>query len=211
MKLPYFILEVTAMEKYADKLINQIWTTRVSRINAEKRLQQKETFIEGINIYYSCFTVLLSIVLLVKQNYIYSLLSLAMTIILMISILYFKSLRYAERARDYRNNYTELHRLEFRLSHVNTEEEIGEIEQKYCALLDEAENHIPFDYYKTVAESHDPYKAAKWTSYIKHRYYWGTFWRGIIKVICIILPPALTCLAYWGQSYGWVDSIQSMG
>ena len=40
------------MEKYKD-LSDQIWTTRISRVNAEKRLVNKEAFFQGINIYYS--------------------------------------------------------------------------------------------------------------------------------------------------------------
>ena len=34
---------------------NQIWCTRVSRVNAEKRLKHKEAFAEGLNIYYSLY------------------------------------------------------------------------------------------------------------------------------------------------------------
>lgn len=205
-KLPYFSLEDTAMADLAknkETLNNQIWTTRISRVNAEKRLQEKESFIEGINIYYSCYTVLLSVILLVVQNFACTLLSLSMTITLLISIIYFKGLRYTERARDYRNHYIELQRLEFQLSHADTEEKIFGIEQEYCKLLGEAENHITFDYYKTIAQSHDPYKKTRWTCSVKTFYFWGVIWRKIIKIICIILPPALTLIAYWGQCHGW--------
>lgn len=48
------------MEKYKD-LSDQIWTTRISRVNAEKRLVNKEAFFQGINIYYSCVTIIFSI------------------------------------------------------------------------------------------------------------------------------------------------------
>jgi len=37
------------LEKYKD-LSDQIWTTRISRVNAEKRLINKEAFFQGINI-----------------------------------------------------------------------------------------------------------------------------------------------------------------
>ena len=43
------------------RLKDQIWTTRVSRINAERRLINKEKFIQAINIYYSCVTIIFSI------------------------------------------------------------------------------------------------------------------------------------------------------
>ncbi|WP_352416302.1 SLATT domain-containing protein [Oscillibacter ruminantium] len=191
-----------------DKLNNQIWTTRTSRINSEKRLKHKQSFIEGINIYYSCFTVLLSIILLVKQNYPYSVLSLAMTIILTISILYFKSLRYADRAKDFRKNYTELQRLEFRLSHEINDEELTCIEQKYCTLLDGAENHIEFDYYKTVAQSHGDYKTKNWTNTVKWKYCWNVVWRKILEGVLIALPILLLLIVYWGQCDGWFVGVQ---
>ena len=50
------------MEKYKD-LSDQIWTTRISRVNAEKRLVNKEAFFQGINIYYSCVTIIFSILI----------------------------------------------------------------------------------------------------------------------------------------------------
>ena len=50
------------------KLRDQIWTTRVSRVNAEKRLVNKNSFIQGINIYYSCVTILFSILALINND-----------------------------------------------------------------------------------------------------------------------------------------------
>ena len=55
------------MEKYKD-LSDQIWTTRISRVNAEKRLINKEAFFQGINIYYSCVTIIFSILTLLNKN-----------------------------------------------------------------------------------------------------------------------------------------------
>lgn len=188
------------------KLSDQIWTTRISRVNAEKRLKSTASFVEGINIYYSCFTVLLSIILLSKQSYVFSLLTLFMTISLTISILFFKGLRYPERARDYRKNYTELQKLEFKLSHEITDEELLDIEQQYCVLLDDAENHISFDYYKTVAESSGDYKTDRWSDEIKFRYYLGLIWRYTLKCVVILLPIALVIVIIWGQKYGWISS-----
>lgn len=190
-------------ETVKNKLSDQIWTTRTSRINAEKRLKSTASFVEAINIYYSCFTVLLSIILLSEQSYTLSLLTLSMTIILTISILFFKSLQYSERARNYRKNYTELQKLEFQLSHISTEKELEDIEQQYCVLLDDAENHIPFDYYKTVAESRGDYKTNRWTCDIKFKYYRGLIWRYILKFVIILLPIALVIIILWGQKYGW--------
>ena len=43
------------------QLQDQIWTTRISRVNAEKRMVNKNGFIQGINVYYSCVTIIFSI------------------------------------------------------------------------------------------------------------------------------------------------------
>lgn len=71
------------MEKYKD-LSDQIWTTRISRVNAEKRLINKEAFFQGINIYYSCVTIIFSILTLLNKNEKLSL----MTVFMTISLLY---------------------------------------------------------------------------------------------------------------------------
>ena len=42
--------------------------TRLNRINAANRLQRTETFLQGINIYYSCFTAVLSVLTLLSKS-----------------------------------------------------------------------------------------------------------------------------------------------
>lgn len=197
-----------ADEKYIKSIKDQIWATRVSRVNAEMRLKSKESFIQAINIYYSCFAVFLSICLLIKQDFVYSLLTLTMTIVLMISILYFKSLKYAERALDYRTNYTELQKLEFKLSHIEiTAEQIHFIEEAYCKLLAESENHIEFDYLKTVAKSKEDFKKDRWSKQKANLYWWNLIWRLIIKTLCIILPILLLFLAFCWKTNGWFNNL----
>ena len=49
------------MENKYKTLTEQIWTTRISRVNAEKRLVAKESFAQCTNIYYSIFTIIFSI------------------------------------------------------------------------------------------------------------------------------------------------------
>lgn len=189
-------------ESSLNSLKNQIWTTRICRVNAEKRLNNKEAFIEGINIYYSCYTVILSIFLLIYSNSLLNYISLVMTITLTISILYFKSLRFSERANNYRRNYTRLQMLELKLDQSLSEAEISDIKKKYCLLLCSNENHITFDYYKTVADSRDmDYKKARWNKEISIKYYWGILWRISIKFICIVFPIIITIIAFWGRDF----------
>ena len=127
-------------------LKDQIWTTRVSRINAERRLVKKEKFIQGINIYYSCVTIIFSILSLINGDNNLSLITTFMSICLLVTILYLNAERYMDHARDYRSNYTALHKLEMRLEKSGiTPKEIEEIRLEYCDLLDSAWNHTTYD------------------------------------------------------------------
>lgn len=174
---------------------DQIWATRVSRINAEKRLINKEKFFQGINIYYSCITIIFSILSLYYHDDKLSLMTVFMTITLLIAILYLNGQRYLEQAREYRKNYTEIHKLEFQTKHVkeDDEEQIREIENKYCQLLDLNNNHITYDYYRTVYGSSGEYRERYWKN-VKGKYYFNVFWRAIIKIVLIILPIILYLL-----------------
>ena len=88
------------------QLKDQIWTTRISRVNAEKRMVNKNGFIQGINIYYSCVTIMFSILSLINNDNKLGLVTTFMTIAVLIAVLYLNSLRYTEIAREYRKNYT---------------------------------------------------------------------------------------------------------
>ena len=113
-------------------LKDQIWTTRVSRINAERRLITKEKFIQGLNIYYSCVTIIFSILSLINGNNNLSLITTFMSICLLVTILYLNAERYMDHARDYRRNYTALHKLEMQLDNPSiTLDEIAEIRLEY--------------------------------------------------------------------------------
>lgn len=165
------------MEKYKD-LSDKIWTTRISRINAEKRLISKEAFFQGINIYYSCVTIIFSILTLLNGNEKLSLMTVFMTISLLIVILYLNGQKYLEHAREYRKNYTELQKLEFELKNIDNDdvELIKNICSRYCDLLDSSSNHISFDYYKTVYDSSGEYKNKNWKN-VEFRYYYNVIWR----------------------------------
>ena len=170
------------------QLQDQIWTTRISRVNAEKRMVNKNGFIQGINIYYSCVTIIFSILSLINNDNKLGLVTTFMTIAVLIAVLYLNSLRYTEIAREYRKNYTQLHQLELQLSNEEiSKQEISEIKEKYCELLDSACNHITFDFYCTVAGSNGEYRSKYWNG-IKHKYRWGCLWRCLIKIIVTVLP-----------------------
>ena len=176
------------MERYKG-LANQIWTTRVSRVNAEKRLVNKEAFTQGINIYYSCVSIIFSILSLVNKDENLSLMTVFMTISLLIVILYLNNQKYLEHAREYRKNYTELQKLEFKLEGIedNEVEKIKEIAIEYCNLMDSSSNHISFDYYETVHGSTGDYRDKNWKN-VRVKYYFNQMWRWGLKFVVLVLP-----------------------
>ena len=178
---------------YIEKLSDQIWITRISRVNAEKRLQHKDMFIQGINVYYSCVTILFSVLSYINKDEILSLLATFVTIFLLISILFLNSQQYSKTAKNYKDNYTELQKLEFKLKHVNIEEsdKIVEIEKNYCDLMNTYSNHITYDYYRTIFNSNKTFKEKHNFKYISFMYFFGVLWRFILQVIIILLPILL--------------------
>lgn len=184
-----------------EKFQNQVWITRMSRVNAEKRLLSKEGFVQAVNIYYSCATVAMSTMLLVEEDLNYSLTTLIMTIALLIGVLYFKSLRFTERAMDFRRIYTRLQRIEFSLHNKNMgKTELSDLQSEYCRLMAEGENHISFDYYKAVMNSKGNYKKNNCTKSIKAKYRWGECWRVLIKIMVIVLPIILLAIPFFTES-----------
>ena len=181
-----------------DQFKNQVWITRVSRVNAEKRLLRKKNFTEFINIYYSCIMIIFSIFSIIYESSNLSLVSLVMSICLLVAILYVNNQNYFERARKFRENYTKLQNIEFQLSRLNEEDtdSLYKLQEEYCNLLDLNENHISFDYICTMYRSNINFRIKRnfvgCSSYLK--YYWGWLWRCIFCVIIIILPWTLSFL-----------------
>lgn len=182
------IMEKDKYQRFKD----QVWTTRISRANAEKRLINKENFFQGINIYYSCITIIFSILSLYYHDDELSLMTVFMTISLLTVILYLNGQKYLEHAREYRKNYTAIHKLEFQLEHLDeeSEDEIQAIENKYCELLDSSSNHTSYDYYCTVYGSNKIYKEKRWKS-VWWKFYLNIVWRIGIKILVIVLPVLL--------------------
>ena len=168
------------------KLADQIWLTRISRIKAENRLIEKEHFVQFINIYYSLFAIICSIISYHYNDTKMGLFTIIITISLMVSILYLNGQKYLESARDYRTNYTQLHRLEMELK--DSSSDLKTIRNKYCELLNTSSNHTEYDYLKALSNASDEYKEKKgWEK--KRLFYWlGYAWRSSLKIIFLLLP-----------------------
>lgn len=173
-------------------LKDQIWTTRVSRINAERRLIKKEKFVQGTNIYYSCVMIIFSILSLINENNSLSLVTTFMSICLLVTILYLNAERYMDHARDYRSNYTALHKLEMSLEKEPiAPDEIAKIRLEYCDLLDSACNHTTYDYYCTVFQSSGDYFKNRCKCRVVVGFIWGKIWRATVMIALVVLPFAV--------------------
>ena len=190
------------MDQIIENLQNQIWITRASRINAEKRMLRNDRLVQGFNIYYTCITVLMSICLLAWQDRIFSILTTVMSVALLIIVLFFKSLHYPERAFDFRRIYTELQKLEFQLNRDGNDSDLKEIHDRYCQLMAEGENHITFDYFKAICYSGRDFRKEKMTTKMWLGYVWGVIWRHLIVVLVAIIPMFLIGLGFWVKQYG---------
>ena len=186
-----------------EHLKNQIWTTRTSRINAEKRLLRNELFLQGVNIYYSCVTVLASICLLKWESQLLGLLITFMSVSLLIVVLFCKTLRFSERAFDFRRIYSELQKLEFKLGDPDLgKTDIIDIQRKYCDLMAAGENHITYDYYKALWNSHKSYRVEHMDGWMISKYFWGVTWRFLVAALVIAFPLILVMAVIWGEKYG---------
>lgn len=174
------------------QLEDQIWFTRISRTKAEKRLIDKEAFIQAINIYYSLISIICSIISFAYGDEKMGLFTIIITIGLLVSILYLNGQRYGDSARDYRKNYTELQQLEMKLKNPNAD--LEGIRERYCQLLNTTSNHIEFDYWRAVENASKEYKNKKDWDGIKKRLFWGKAWRLGVKIIVIILPIIILAL-----------------
>ena len=166
-------------------------TTRLNRINAANRLQRTENFLQGINIYYSCYTAVLAVLSLVVENKSLSVWSAALTVILAISIVYLNAQKYGSRAQELQTNYIALHRLLFEIEKAEASNDTTRFKyftDRYCELLQTSENHISLDYLQQVKQKDELKKSEK------VEYYFTITLRWTIKTLLILIPVIVSII-----------------
>ena len=138
-----------------DRLDRNIWITRKCRINASERLLNNAKFLDFLNVYFSIFTILLSIFSLDTSKFSETMInsdklplfSLAISVVLTISIVYASSLGYRDRSAALKQNYIALQSLLDRLAVTDNEDtkSLLIISDEYTDLLDAVENHLEVD------------------------------------------------------------------
>jgi len=128
--------------------------TRRARIEASDRLISSERFIQNINIYYSCFTVILSILCLLDNSPVLSIISTLLTSILAISIVFLNAQHYGDRTQRFHDNFLELYHLLFDVRAAIRSREYThthDLEAHYIELLKSIENHTQQDFLQILS------------------------------------------------------------
>lgn len=171
------------------KLVNNIWTTRKCRINASERLLRSAKFVEFLNVYYSIFLIILSLFSLIKHNDNFSLVSIILSIILTISIIYANATGLRDRSTALKQNYIDLQILLdqlFLMETPNNQKELLSISEKYAELLKMSENHLSIDFYKLKSTSSDEsltMNKKEWVEYILF-----ILWYILRRLLLIAIP-----------------------
>lgn len=177
------------MSKNLNSLKYNVWMTRKARINESERLLCLETFIQYVNIYYSCFLCILSVYGLTTTNDKIGITSTVISIILTIFIVYLNSKKFGDRAQQLKVNYIDLHKLYFKLSNLdeNTDYTLIEYQNEYTDLLSNCENHSSHDYYRILLRE----KKIDTKSKLGLIYYTHKIFRWFCALIVILIPILL--------------------
>ena len=162
--------------------------TRRARMEASDRLISSERFIQNINIYYSCFTVILSILCLLDNNPVLSIISTLLTSILAISIVFLNAQHYGDRAQQFHDNFLELYQLLFDVRAAIRSREYThthDLEVRYIELLKSIENHTQQDFLQILSLK-DRTRARRDKDYKKQ-------FSGLSKA-CFIIKRIITCV-----------------
>lgn len=188
------------------KLLSDIKATRKNRINASERLLTQERYVQAVNIYYSCFASVVSIIGLACGRKSYGVISALLTVLLAISIVYLNAQKFGDRAQQLKTNYIALHQLQFDIDNAIIGRDascIGDYQHRYTELLKTSENHKPYDYKKTIYgwrnkpgdENHAWDRLSLFERIGYHLHAVGRF---IVYIITIALPIiGLLTMPYW--------------
>ncbi|WP_449284587.1 SLATT domain-containing protein [Marinobacter sp. PE14] len=131
---------------------DNVWWTRKSRINAEKRLLSNQHYLDLLLLWYSLSAVFVSIWQLYNQNSNNQLLTSTIftcfSVFILALSLFNGNCRYSSRAAQFKDNYIALQSLYFNIkgsTHVSANNQ-----QEYERLLNISENHEEIDHVRAL-------------------------------------------------------------
>ncbi len=134
------------MSDYADR----IWKTKKIRINTESRLLENSIIYEIIIPLYSLFFILLVILPGGEDSNCIKIFSIAGSLIILIASIIASNQNYQLRAYKMKQHYIMLDKLYIKIVNTNDENKKEKIFYKYLKELENVENHIDYDYKKTI-------------------------------------------------------------
>lgn len=173
--------------------------TRLCRINAANRLLKTEWFLQGTNVYYSCFVVVLSILSLLTDYRPVAVWSVLISAILSVSVVHLNAQKYESRSAALQDNYLALHRLLLKIENENAkcdsehrieESRLKEYSEEYILLLKTSENHTELDNLLRIWKS--PEEALSFSQRTELIFALSLRWA--VKVLLISVP--VVCMAF---------------
>lgn len=191
-------------QSYKEKLTNRIWKTKKARMESETRFNKLDKRNSLLNIYYSVFLLILSLLDYTKKinfNENFSLYILIFSILLIAFSIYTGNNRFLQRATEMRLCYTTLSKLEGELYilDVSQEKEIQEINIKYQDVLNQFENHETIDYLSTEKSKTVKFPFIKNFKIIKCQYGYLWFKYKLSDLTYWLLP---FIILYFLKNYG---------
>lgn len=199
---------------------DNIWWTRLSRIETEKRLLSNLFHAELLLIWYALCSVIISIYLLESNEKLPQYLFVSFSVMTLAASLYINTQSYKERAIKIKACYERLGVLYQKCSGIlliNIEENIR---KEYLECLDMCENHTSMDYYRAVVrtmylnmtckKSIEHAKKLKkitikpnWYMYIA--FYFNSFKIFFFRSVLYFLPIIIWFLSRWLEMTACVD------
>lgn len=187
---------------------DNIWWTRKARIKAEQRLLSNQRWMELLLLWYSLSSLFVSVWLLAgmadNQEY-YPAVFTCFSIFILAFSLYGASSRFSQRAERMKENYVALQDLYLSIEaheSSSTSPSLPEHRKRYAQLLNEAENHIDFDFSKALIfedmQSEDKSKLTKRPRAIDYfALLLGYAKRSALLVILFVIPVLLSCFSFY--------------
>lgn len=141
-----------------DVIKDRIYDTRKIRINSSERYKVTGKYIQLINIYYSLFALLMTIITYGKESEKAAIYMLGFSVLIFTISIITTSIDFKGKEIDFKNCYIKLNELEYELNHLsrendNFEKSIRFIEEQYTEVLNHCENHSRHDYNKYLCTS----------------------------------------------------------
>jgi len=189
------------LKKAFEALEDKVYVTRKCRIEAAERNKRMDSMTLGINVWYSAILLIISIVILSRNDLPdISIVSITSAILVFSISMIVATQQYKDKYYAFKSCYLELDYLHKKIiRYIDIEQfnndDYQELNQKYNEILKSSENHKPIDYYTVLmkdiqlAEKYKKkYPSYKRDWYIKQVIQW-------LLIILFVFIPFLTPIA----------------